>query len=346
MTERGHFTHQEILSQPQVWASALETLDQQREQLLSFYKSGAFDDVIYTGCGSTYYLSLAAAALFQELAGVPSRGVPGSEAWLTPNIFLPKHNHLLVAVSRSGETTETLHACETFRQKKSGKLVTLSCYPQFPLATLGDLNLLFPAAQEESIAQTRAFSALYLATTYLNALWAGRNDLVEAMHKLPEAGQHLLDHYQKVAETLGTNTDIERLYFLGSGARYGLATELNLKMKEMSLSHSESFHFMEFRHGPQSMANEHTLILALLSDHNRVHEEAVVKEMRARGATVLTLAEKDADVTFASGVPEEARNVLYLPVGQLIAYHRSLTRGLDPDKPRNLTAVVKLDTSS
>jgi len=342
MTERGQFTHQEILSQPKVWASALEILDRQRDQIRSFYKSSSFDNVIFTGCGSTYYLSLAAAALFQELAGVPSRGVPGSEAWLTPNIFLPKHNHLLVAVSRSGETSETLHACETFRKTKSGKLATLSCYPQFPLATMGDLNLLFPAAQEESIAQTRAFSTLYLATTYISALWAGRDDLLDALHKLPEVGQRLLDNYQKLAETLGSDGNIERFYFLGSGARYGLATELNLKMKEMSLSYSESFHFMEFRHGPQSMANEHTLILAMVSDHNRAREEAVVEEMRARGAKILSMAETNADVAFNSGIPQEARNVLYLPIGQLVAYHRSLSRRLNPDKPHNLTAVVKL----
>ena len=343
MTERGHFTHQEILSQPQAWASALETLDGQRDQIRAFYKSSNFDDVLFTGCGSTYYLSLAAAALFQELAGVPSRGVPGSEAWLTPNIFLPNRNHLLVAISRSGETSETLHACETFRQKKSGKLATLSCYPKLPLASMGDLNLLFPTAQEESIAQTRAFSTLYQAAAYVSALWAGRDDLLEAMHKLPAAGQQLLDRYQKLAEELGSDDGIERFYFLGSGARYGLATELNLKMKEMSLSYSESFHFMEFRHGPQSMANEHTLIVAMLSDHNRAREEAVIEEMRTRGAKILSLAEANADVSFNSGIPETARNVLYLPIGQLVAYYRSLSRGLDPDKPHNLTAVVKLD---
>ncbi|HTX79892.1 MAG TPA: SIS domain-containing protein, partial [Longilinea sp.] len=300
MTERGHFTYQEILSQPQVWASALETLDQQRGQIQALYQSLSFDDVTFTGCGSTYYLSLAAASLFQELAGVPSRGVPGSEAWLTPNVFLPNRNHLLLAVSRSGETTETLHACETFRKKHSGKLLTLSCYPQFPLASIGDVNLVFALAQEESIAQTRAFSTLYLATAYVSALWAKRDDLVEAMHKLPEIGQRLLEQYQSLTGKVGSDSGIERFYFLGSGSRYGLASELNLKMKEMSLSYSEAFHFMEFRHGPQSMANEHTLIFAMLSDRNRSHEEAVVEEMRARGARILRLAEEDADVIFAS----------------------------------------------
>jgi len=345
MTERGHFTHQEIMSQPQVWTSALETLDKQKAQLKSLYTSLPFDEIIFTGCGSTYYLSLAAAALFQELSGVPARVVPGSEAWLTPNIFLANHPTLLVAVSRSGETTETLHACENFRLKGNGKIATLSCYPKLPLATLGDLNLLFPAAQEESIAQTRAFSTLYLAAAYVSTLWAGRDDLVDAMHKLPEVCQRLLERYQKLTEELGNDSEIERFYFLGSGARYGLASELNLKMKEMSLSYSESFHFMEFRHGPQSMVNEHTLVVAMLSDRNRVYEAAVVEEMHARGARILSIAEENADVIFSSGIPEEARNVLYLPIGQLIAYHRSLTRGLDPDKPRNLSAVVKLGAS-
>jgi glucosamine--fructose-6-phosphate aminotransferase (isomerizing) len=129
---------------------------------------------------------------------------------------------------------------------------------------------------------------------------------------------------------------------LGSGSRHGLACELSLKMKEMSLSHSEPFHFMEFRHGPKSMVTKSTLTIGLRSTVNGARESAVLEDVRALGSRILDIAGTGSDVQFASGLDEAVRNVLYLPVGQLIAFERSISKGLNPDKPNNLDTVVKL----
>jgi glucosamine--fructose-6-phosphate aminotransferase (isomerizing) len=162
------------------------------------------------------------------------------------------------------------------------------------------------------------------------------------MDRLPGAGKKLLETYSSLAETFGRNAAFERYYFLGSGARYGLACEVSLKMKEMSLSHSEPFHFMEFRHGPMSMVNEHTLLVGMVSDARREQEMRVLAEMKRRGAAVLALAESEADVNLASGIAEDAHAALYLPVLQLMAFEHALAKGLNPDRPNNLTAVVEL----
>jgi glucosamine--fructose-6-phosphate aminotransferase (isomerizing) len=114
-------------------------------------------------------------------------------------------------------------------------------------------------------------------------------------------------------------------------------------MKEMTLTHSEAFHFLEFRHGPMSMVGRSAVVVGMLSDANRMHEAKVLAEMRTLNGTVVSLGESDADVVFDSGIPEPARGVLYLPVLQLMAYSRSLKKSLNPDRPTNLTAVVKLD---
>ena len=114
-------------------------------------------------------------------------------------------------------------------------------------------------------------------------------------------------------------------------------------MKELTLTHSEPFHFLEFRHGPMSMVNEKAVVVGMLSDVNRLHEARVLSEMRKLGARVAGFGEKDADVEFQSGIPESLRGVLYLPVLQLMAFHRSLAKGLNPDRPNHLTAVIKLD---
>jgi glucosamine--fructose-6-phosphate aminotransferase (isomerizing) len=153
----------------------------------------------------------------------------------------------------------------------------------------------------------------------------------------------LIEEYESFAKQIGENLNFDRFYFLGSGMRYGLACEANLKMKEMTLTHSEPFHFLEFRHGPMSMANENAVVVGMLSDENRVPEAKVLSEMKMLGATVAGFGEKDADVEFGSGIVESVRGVLYLPVLQLMAFHRSVAKGLNPDRPNNLTAVVKLE---
>lgn len=340
---RGQFTRAEILSQPQAWEDALITLRQQRDSLKVFLRQTAYDSVIFTGCGSTYYLSLAAAALMQELNDVYARALPASEIWLYPrSSFRRSTRTLLIAVSRSGETTETLHAVEQFRAEGNGHVLSLSCYGDKPLAQTGEINLVLPSGQEQSIAQTRAFSVLYLATVYIAVLWRGDEGLLAEMERLPEVCHAVLEQYGESARRWGENLSIERFYFLGSAPRYGLACELSLKMKEMSLSHSEPFHFMEFRHGPQSMVTADTLIVGLVSSANQASEQTVLDEMRQRGAHSLSIGNNNTEMAFASSVSEAVRNVLYLPIGQLLAYERSMARGLDPDRPHNLEAVVRL----
>jgi glucosamine--fructose-6-phosphate aminotransferase (isomerizing) len=99
------------------------------------------------------------------------------------------------------------------------------------------------------------------------------------MNKLPEIGKWLMGEGESFAKQIGENLDFDRFYFLGSGIRYGLACEVNLKMKEMTLTHSEPFHFLEFRHGPMSMVNENAVVVGMLSDTNRAHEAKVLSEM-------------------------------------------------------------------
>ena len=346
--EIGKFTKQEIFSQPQAWTEALEILAHLSGDLRGLAKKG-YAQVIFTGCGSTYYLSLAGAALLQGLAGIPSRGLPASEVWLNPQLnFRKGERALLVAVSRSGETTETLRACETFRKLGLGDILTFSCYPGRALASVGEVNVLLPSGQEESVAQTRAFSTLYLGTLFLAALWAGQETVIHALPRLSGACSQMFESYSKVAQELGSDLALERFYFLGSAYRYGLACEVSLKMKEMTLSHSEPFHFMEFRHGPMSMVNPQTLITGLISQSNRQAETAVLKDMRKLGGRILAVGSQLEDVAadykleIPLGLDEISLLPLYLPLIQLMAFHRSLAKGLNPDQPTNLSSVVFL----
>jgi glucosamine--fructose-6-phosphate aminotransferase (isomerizing) len=342
MMEPGEYTYQEIQSQPDAWAAVLDQLKQMRTNIEGIQPLSRFDQIIFTGCGSTYYLSMAAAALNQELTGLPCRAFPASELWHYPLSSYTHGKTLLVAVSRSGETTETLYAGEAFLEKRIGELLTLSCYPDQPLAKMGAFNLVLPSGQERSVAQTRAFSTLYLATVALGCLWAGSKESFSRLSQLSEDGRRILKNYAGYTADLGADPGFDRFYWLGSGPRHGLACELSLKMKEMSLTHSEPFHFMEFRHGPKSMVTPTSLVIGLRSTTNGSQEAAVLKDVKDLGGRKVDIAESGSDVRFESGLKETLQNILFLPVGQMIAYARSISKCLNPDHPTNLDSVVRL----
>jgi glucosamine--fructose-6-phosphate aminotransferase (isomerizing) len=346
----GNNTFQEIITQPAAWQAALDVVSAQQGNLKKLWADGQFSEILVTGCGSTYYLSLAVAPLLQQQLGIRARAVPGSELLFFPDTVMPAtENSLLLTISRSGRTTETIQATQQYQDSQRGKVLNIGCYKDTELVVLSDLALVVSEGEEQSVVQTRSFSAMLLAAQAAVAALKDEQQL-QAMQQLPAYGERLIAAHHDLARQLGQDTRFERVYFLGSGLQYGLACEANLKMKEMSLSFSEAFHFMEFRHGPMSMVNEHTLVVGLLSEAARVHELTVLREMRALGAQTLVLTEQpvteqeaDYQVWFHSGLPEACRSVLYMPVLQLFGFYRAIARGQNPDHPHNLTAVVVLE---
>jgi glutamine---fructose-6-phosphate transaminase (isomerizing) len=205
--------------------------------------------------------------------------------------------------------------------------------------------------QETSLAQTRPFSSMLIVVEGIAAALGGRSD-VDALDRLSPVVKWLLEQYGGLAKKLGEDRQIERFFFLGSGDLYEIACESMLKMKEMSLSYSEAFHGLEFRHGPMSMVNEHALVIGLISEDAAPQEIAVLRQMKERGAQILALAENDHGlavwahfVHLDSKLPGWACVVTYLPVLQLMAYYRALSNGQNPDQPANLSFVIALDKS-
>ncbi len=344
---RGAYTREEILGQVAAWQATLQALQEQESALLDFRKP--FEQVIFIGCGSTYFLSLAGAAVFQALTGVPARALPASEILIFPDVYLTQGaDTLLVAVSRSGETTETVEAVRTFQRHGGREVMAITCYADSTLAKEASISPAVREAQEESIAQTRSFSTMFLTAQVVSALWAGRKDLLSGLSSLPTHGERLIARQHALGRELGESPQFERFFFLGASPNYGLACEAMLKMKEMSLSYSEAFYFLEFRHGPKSMVNERTLVTGLLSDAGSEYEVAVLKEMQGLGANILALADRadpagmDFLFPLESDLSEMVRGVLYMPLLQIVAYYRSMSKGLDPDRPKNLDAVVKI----
>ena len=340
---------EEIMSQPQVWSSTWQRLEGNRDRLTELLASQCWDGILFTGCGSTYYLSLAAANLHQQMTGQRARGAPASEVGLFPaGVYADVDTQvLLVAISRSGETTETLWAVDKQHERKQAVL-GITCRGESPLARRADLALVISEADEASVAQTRAFTSLYIATQYMSGLVAGDEPFVDSLSRLPSRLETVLQRHGEFMGQVAAG-DWERVIYLGSGPYYGLACEAMLKLKEMSLSWSEAYHFLEFRHGPISLVDDRTLVIGLVSDTAEDAERAVLADVRKLGGRTLAIAETPgagADETYAvdlgSGLNERARAALHLPLLQLFAFHRARARGLDPDRPRHLQQAVVL----
>lgn len=256
--------------------------------------------------------------------------------------------HFLVAISRSGETTETLRALELYRDRFGGESLVITCYPESSLARVAKYTLVTKEADEESIAQTRSFTSMFLLLQAAACLVCGNEDPLGQLKAVPKIFPRLIGDYQVLVRGIAEDKKYEHIVFAGSGINYGLAYEAMLKMKEMSLTPAEAFHFLEFRHGPKSVVAPGTLIIGLVDEAAREHEVLVLAEMRELVASVLAVSSgkqmlpADFHIALQSGLDYLADRVLTLPLLQLLAYYRAVQKGLDPDRPANLDAVVRL----
>ncbi len=340
--DHKYVTLNEIITQTAAWEGAIKHVDNQK-QLIARIDLAEYKNIFLIGCGSTYYLSLAAAAVLQSLTGLKAIPLPASEMFILPEFIYQNGKSLLIAISRSGTTSETLHAVRKFKQNRHGDVMVVTNYPDSPLVHIADFRVAIPEGQEQSIAQTRSFTSMFVAINAIFHLLGPGLSFQPHLLALTRSGSEILDRYQHVAERLGNDTSLKQVFFLGSGPRYGLACEASLKLKEMSQTITEPFHCLEFRHGPISMVDENTLVVGLISGSNYANEMAVIRDIKNLGAKTLTLGNSGTDIEFKSELPDSIHNVLYLPVLQLFAYFRAIHFGKNPDFPHNLTAVVKLD---
>ncbi|HWI62937.1 MAG TPA: SIS domain-containing protein [Symbiobacteriaceae bacterium] len=314
-------TLSEILRQPATWQQAVDVT----AALPPFPQA---DQYIFTGCGTSYYLAIAAARFFQEFTGRPAQPVPASELILSSATYAAPGRTALVGFSRSGETTETLVA---LRRHTRGPVVSITCRADSAMSNMGDLTVVLPAADDRSVVMTSSFTTMLFASLLLG----GRRDV----GALPSALGAQLEDLRRRGEALGRDLSITQFIFLGMGPFYGLACEAMLKLKEMTQVPCEAYSPLEFRHGPISVVGPGTLVVLLGSERARAQEQDVLRDVAALGARTLAL-------TPARDQSEAASGLLAMPLLQSLAYYRAMALGKDPDRPQHLTQVVTLDPSS
>jgi glucosamine--fructose-6-phosphate aminotransferase (isomerizing) len=344
---RGEHTLREILEQPEAWAAALEAFEGEAPRLERLIEARLPDEVVFTGCGSSYYLSLSAAAAFQEATGLRACAVPASEILQFPEtVFSREGTPLLVAASRSGTTTETVRAVE-FAARRGVPTIGLTCAGRSPLFRQSDLALVSPQGRERSVVMTKSFSSLLLLGLSLAALCGQDRKTARELRRLPAMGRRVVKAAVPLTRDIGA--EATRFVFLGAGPSHGIAREAMLKLTEMAQRPTVAYHPLEFRHGPIAAVGPGTVAVLFGTRAGARLEAELVRDLRGQGVTVVSLRDEwksaagaDVDVSLDVGISDAARSVLYLPFAQSLAYHRAMGVGLNPDRPQHLTPVVQL----
>lgn len=285
---------------------------------------------VFVGCGTSYNLAMSLAALANG-TGRPAIAVPGGEWANRPGAYWgkPKAAHV-VALSRSGETTETVAAAKASRA--AGMFVTgITVEANSALAANSDRLVTAPTDPREGIVMTTSASLMLLLGTVL----LGHTVPADAV-ALADALLHEVD--AKVPPLLGTR---EHFVFLGGGANYGVAVEGSLKLMEMSQSFTQSFHPLEYRHGPISLIDEGSVAVLLYSADQHAAEARLAGEIQAKGALVIGLG-GPGDASFAVPTDPALTGLVYLPALQVLGERVAQSRQLDTAAPRHLTKVVTL----
>ncbi len=316
-------------------------------------KTRAKTEWLFVACGSSLYLATAAASSWTLITGLRARAIPASEILLFPNAaFLDPLHTQTVLISRSGSTSETVRAAALLSRDYKISTLAVACTSPSELVNACDLSISLPAANEESMVMTRSFTSLLLT---MQLFAARRANNVELPAKLEAMAAHFAPQIHPLSERMKTfvdEHDFADYVFFGQGPFYGIASEGALKLTEMSCSYSQVFHTLEFRHGPKTIVAPETCLTFLLSESGMDAESEMLAEMKELGATIIAVCNRannairsSSDLVFELGadLPELATLAPFLVPAQLLGFHTSAKKRLNPDSPRNLSRVVILD---
>jgi glucosamine--fructose-6-phosphate aminotransferase (isomerizing) len=313
-------TEQTIFEQFSYWQKAIEPLEPLPEAPIT----------VFIGCGSSYNLSLSLAAL-ANAKGKRAIAVPGGE-WLSrPDNYWPdwRRSHV-VALSRSGETTETVAAAKASRAA-GAKVTAITCERDSSIARACDRLVAAGTHPVEGIVMTTSASLMLLLGLELLDYSVDRKavDAAEAILKQadPQLPKFLAGRSHFV--------------FLGGGVNYGVALEAALKLQEMSQIFSQGFHPLEYRHGPISLIDERSAAILLYGADTAAAEATLVGELQEKGAIVLGLG-GPGDISLKVPVDPALAGLACLPALQLLGERAAQSRNIDTVTPRHLSKVVTL----
>ena len=283
--------------------------------------------IVVTGCGTSYYLAQSIASAFNG-NGRNAIAVPGAEwARRMENYLADRTEACVIGLSRSGTTTETVQAIEESR-RRGMRTVAISCEPDTVILEAADIAISLSTHREEGIVMTASASLMLIAGLRLAGVALGA----------PSEAQAALAKAEQAAPLLRGRS---HFVYLGAGPLYGLAAEGCLKLQEMSISFSQAFHPLEYRHGPISLIDDRSVVVILYSADTAAEEAKVAADVQAKGAKVIGLG-GPGDLSIPLMQTGAARALELLPALQIIGERVANQKNVDTSEPRHLSKVVVL----
>ncbi len=365
--EKGEYRHymlKEIYEQPFAISESLEgrfVNNRLQENTFGHNAIEVFDtikSVQILACGTSYHAGLVARYWFEEFAGVPCQVEVASEFRYRHPVL--QANTLIVTISQSGETADTLAALQEAKRLGAKHSLTVCNVPESSLVRESDLVLMTRAGPEIGVASTKAFTTQLVALMLL-VMAIGRRfklspmieqKITQELFGLPRIIEQVLQLDQDIKKLAEQFADKQHALFLGRGAHYPIALEGALKLKEISYIHAEAYPAGELKHGPLALIDADMPVVTV-APNNRLLEKlkSNMQEVSARGGqlivfmdeTLSTTESPDVQIIQMPAIENELSAVVYTIPLQLLAYHAAVLKGTDVDQPRNLAKSVTVE---
>ena len=366
--ELGHFQHymqKEIFEQPQALGNTLEMIG--GGGAISPQHFGARAAELFSGvrralilaCGTSYHAGLVARYWLEAVAGIPTTVEIASEYRYRESV--PDPDALVVVISQSGETADTLAALKHAKSLGMERTLAICNVPESAIVRETALRFITRAGPEIGVASTKAFTTqlaafalLTLALAKLNGRLSADDEArhLAALRHLPVAVQKVLALEPDIARWAQRFASKEHALFLGRGSHWPIAMEGALKLKEISYIHAEAYAAGELKHGPLALVDKDMPVIAVSPADELLEKlKSNLQEVRARGGELYVFADAGSEIPESEGVhilhlPEHyglLSPVLHVIPLQLLSYHAALVKGTDVDKPRNLAKSVTVE---
>jgi len=356
-----HYMQKEIFEQPRAIGDTLANIADFGPELFEAKPEDwkAFNQILILACGTSYYSACVAKYWLEDIAGIPTQVEIASEYRYRTTVPNPKT--LIVVVSQSGETADTLAALR--HAKSLGHQYTLAICNVASSAMVRetDWHFLTKAGTEIGVASTKAFTTQLLAL-YLLAVSIAKRDgrissekekeLLRELRHLPKALHAVLALEPQIIAWSNAFAKCENALFLGRGMHYPIALEGALKLKEISYIHAEAYPAGELKHGPLALVTDKMPVVTVAPNDVLLEKlKSNMQEVKARGGKLYVFADQDTHISSSDGInviklPEHYGSlspILHVVPLQLLAYHTACARGTDVDKPRNLAKSVTVE---
>ena len=365
--ERGEYRHymlKEIFEQPRALADTIEGRIANGRVLEQAFGAGAeaiFDSVQgvhIIACGTSFHAGLIGSYWLESLAGIPCSVEVASEFRYRKPVV--RKNSLIVTLSQSGETADTLAGLQEARRLGFGHSLSICNVPESSLVRESDLVLLTRAGPEIGVASTKAFTTQLVALMMLVIVLGRRaglseedeRRLVRELERLPGKVEEVLKLDAAIKEISEQFADKHNALFLGRGAQYPVAMEGALKLKEISYIHAEAYPAGELKHGPLALVDGDMPVIAVAPNNELLEKlKSNLQEVRARGGKLIVFAGEDSEMQESDGVQvlevapvdDAISPIVYTIPLQLLSYHVAVLKGTDVDQPRNLAKSVTVE---